>query len=113
MCSLTYISSATSTEAVCLPPVCKVTQCLFYQDNQEIVVTLFCSRFRLKRPPATPSSLPLLPETVCFNQPTGKNVHPDLTNGKGTGTSPALGINREGLFFLARAFWGTLALLQK
>ena len=54
MCSLTYVSSATSTEAVCLPPVCKVTQCLFYQDNQEIVVTLFCSDFgwnALLRPP--------------------------------------------------------------
>ena len=32
-------------------------------------------------------------------------MHPDLTNGKGTGTSPALGINREGLFFFERAFW--------
>ena len=26
-------------------------------------------------------------------------MHPDLTNGKGTGKSPALGINRGGSFF--------------
>ena len=31
-------------------------------------------------------------------------MRPDLTNGKGTGTSPALGTNREGLFFFAGAF---------
>jgi len=32
-------------------------------------------------------------------------VRPDLTNGKATGTSLALGINREGLFFFALVFW--------
>ena len=30
-------------------------------------------------------------------------MHPDLTHGKGTGTSPARGINREGLFFFVLA----------
>ena len=28
-------------------------------------------------------------------------MRPDLTGGKGTGTSPVLGMNREGLFFFA------------
>ena len=55
----------------------------------------------------TPSCDPLLftssPSNSLFQLANGKNVHPDLNNGKGTGPPPALGINREGLFFFA--FW--------
>ena len=48
----------------------------------------------------TPNLLLLGWHGLCsfMAQQTEKNVHPDLTNGKGTGISPALGINRGGSF---------------
>ena len=72
--------------------------------SKEISVTPFCSSFSWNAFLRPPSSFPLLPVTICFKLATQKNVCPDLTQGKGTGASPALGISREGLFF-ARAFW--------
>ena len=65
--------------------------------SKEILVTPFCSGFGWKHPLRPLSSLPLFPATICF-RPTGKSVRPDLTNGKGTGKSPVLGINRGGPF---------------
>ena len=60
--------------------------------------------FRLKFPPATPTPTPaslFSHEQVVSKEPPERNVRPDLTHGKGTGPSPALGVKREGLFFCA------------
>ena len=70
-------------------------------------------RFQLRRPPATPASFPPLPATVGVTSPTGKNAHPALTEGKGTGTSPALGTSRGGSLLLCVHFLEHPRLLQK
>ena len=50
-------------------------------------------------PPGTPLPLFLFSQlTVCFKLANPEECMPYLTNGKGTGKSPALGINRGGSF---------------
>lgn len=75
------------------------------------ILLLLC----LRHPPPL---FPLFSATVS-NQPTEKNVHPDLTNGKGTDSPPALGI-KSGFFFTCACSFvcsspagSTCALLQK
>ena len=77
--------------------------------SKEILVTPFCSGFSwntfLRPPLLYLFSQQQFVSIVSFNSSIRKNVPTDLTNRKETGTPPALGINREGLFFFVYAFW--------
>ena len=67
----------------------KVTQCLFYQRKSW---WLHFAPLSAETPSCDPPRFPSSPSNSLFQ------ISPDLTNGKGTGTSPALGINRRGIF---------------
>ena len=84
--------------------VVRINICLFYQRKPwllHFVPVLFST-------PIFPSS----PRNNLPNWPNEKNVHPDLTNGKGTDVLPELGIN-SGIFLLCTCFLSTCTLLQK
>ena len=81
--------------------------CLFYGRKPWFLHLLPAS----SEPPPHPP-FPLSQQGFVSNQPTGKNVRPDLTRGKGTEAPLAAGM-RGRVFLLRVGFLGARALLPK